>query len=155
MHLEFSHSLVCWMLLKSRTVSKLLSFNFKRVSSRSFMLLNNFLLMSKKLQQCRKKWSLVSGFIPQEHNGFTQSAKLCLNLCSLRWLRPRRKCVRSPIPIGLWILCMEFAWGQPIFSNEALNKENDIAPLIFSSSLFHSFMAFGKMNSWTYQFCSN
>ena len=30
------------------------------------------------------------------------------------------------------------------FINEALNKENYVAPLIFSSSLFHSFMTFGK-----------
>ena len=36
------------------------------------------------------------------------------------------------------------ARGRPIYSNAVLNKENDVAPLIFSYSLFHSFMTFGK-----------
>ena len=31
--------------------------------------------------------------------------------------------------------------------NEALNKENHVAPFIFSSSLFYSFMTFGKNES--------
>ena len=134
-----------FLLPKSSTVSKLSSFNCNRVSSRSLTLSNNFLLMFKKLWQCRKKWSVVvSGLILQEHSGFTQSAKLCLNLCSLRWLRPRCKGLRSLIPTGLWILYVEIAWGWPIFSNEALKKENDVAPLNFLSSLFHSFMTFEK-----------
>ena len=146
------------LLPKSSTVSKLSSFNCKRVSSRSFILSNNFLLMFKKFWQCRKKWSVVSGLILEEHDGFTQSAKFFLNSCSLRWLSPRRKRVRSLIPTGLWVLYEEFAWGRPIFSNEALNKENDVAPLIFWSSLFHSFMTFGGKNEFlnvVYQFCSD
>ena len=92
----------------------------------------------------QKKWSVVSGLIQQEHNRFTQSATFCLKLCSLKWLRPRCKRVRSHIPTGLWILYVELGWGRPIFSNEALNKENGVAPLILSSSIFHSFMTFGK-----------
>ena len=60
------------------------------------------------------------------------------------WLRPTLKCVRSFIPTGLWILYVEFAWWRPTFGNEALNKENDIAHLIFWSSLFYSFITFEK-----------
>ena len=36
------------------------------------------------------------------HNGFSESWKLCLNLCSRRWLRPRRSLVRNLIPCRLW-----------------------------------------------------
>ena len=137
MHLEFAHSLLVRYTFyhqKVVTVGKLSSFNCKKVSSKSFT----------KLWQCRKKWSVVSGLILREHNWFTQLVKLCFNLCSLRWLRLRRKHARSLISIGLWILYVELAWGRTIFSNEALNKENDAAPFIFSSSLIHSFMIFGK-----------
>ena len=140
MHLEFAHSLGHYKCL----YKKLLSFNFKTASYRSFILSSNFFLMFSKLWQCRKKWSVVSGSILQEYSEFTQSAKLCQNLCSLRWLRPRHKRVRSLIPTGFWILYLEFAWDRAIFSNDALNKENDVAPLILSSSLFHSSMTFGK-----------
>ena len=40
---------------KSSTVSNLSLFNCKRILYRSFILPNNFLLMFKKLRQCRKK----------------------------------------------------------------------------------------------------
>ena len=128
MHLEFAHSLA----------------HCKGVSPTCFILPNNFLLIFKKLWQCQKKGSVVSALILQGHNGFTKSAKLCLILFSLKWSMPRRKRVRSLFPIGLRILYVELAWGRPIFSNEVLKEENDVAPFIFLSNLFHLFMAFGK-----------
>ena len=36
------------------------------------------------------------------HNGFSKSSKLCLNLSSRRWLRPKRSFVKNLIPCGLW-----------------------------------------------------
>ena len=41
---------------------------------------------------------------PQQQIGFKQSRKLCLNLWSLRWLKPNLSLVISFIPIGLWQL---------------------------------------------------
>ena len=116
----------------------------KSISSRIFMLSNNFLLFLKKLWQRRKKWSLVLGSILHEHDRFTQSAKSCLNLFSFRWQRPRPKRLRSLIPIGLWILYVDFIWGRPIFINEAFNKENDVVTFTYSLSSLHLFITFPK-----------
>ena len=54
--------------------------------------------------QQRKKWESVSGSRLQLHRGFIQSLKLCLNLCSLRYLNLIHKQVRYLRPTGLNIL---------------------------------------------------
>ena len=41
---------------------------------------------------------------PQLQNGFKESWKLCLNLCSCKWLKPSRSLVINLIPLGLWQL---------------------------------------------------
>ena len=51
----------------------------------------------------RKRWVADSIFWPQLHNGFVVSWKLCLNLCSLKWLRPSLSLVIDLIPLGFWI----------------------------------------------------
>ena len=43
--------------------------------------------------------------------GFKDSWKLCLNLCSLKRLKPRGSRVISLIPLGLWQLYTELAAG--------------------------------------------
>ena len=50
--------------------------------------------------QLRKKLSIDSVSKEQEHNRFNESAKLCLNLCSERWLKPKLNLVNSFIPSG-------------------------------------------------------
>ena len=52
--------------------------------------------------QWRKKWIADSTSLPQLHIGFSVSWKLCLNLCSRRWLSPSRIRVIYLIPIELW-----------------------------------------------------
>ena len=52
--------------------------------------------------QWRKKWITGSTSLPQLHKGLIESWKLCLNLCSRKWLRPSRNLVIYLIPIGLW-----------------------------------------------------
>ena len=42
--------------------------------------------------------------LPQQQIGFKQSRKLCLNLWSLRWLKPNLSLIISFIPIRLWQL---------------------------------------------------
>ena len=51
-----------------------------------------------KFWQRRKKWEVDSISRLQEHSGLIVSWKLCLNLCSLRWLKPTRSLVSSFIP---------------------------------------------------------
>ena len=54
--------------------------------------------------QWRKKWIADSTSLPQLHIGLIESWKLCLNLCSRKWLRPSRILVIYLTPIGLWQL---------------------------------------------------
>ena len=54
--------------------------------------------------QWRKKWVADSTSLPQLHIGLIESWKLCLNLCSRKWLRPSRILVIYLIPKGLWQL---------------------------------------------------
>ena len=58
-----------------------------------------------KLIHCweRKKYIGDSTSLPHLHKWFKVSWKQCLNLCSWRWLRPRRNLIKSLIPRGLWI----------------------------------------------------
>ena len=51
--------------------------------------------------QWKKKWITDSTSLPQLHIGLIESWKLCLNLCSHKWLRPNRIFVIYLIPIGL------------------------------------------------------
>ena len=52
--------------------------------------------------QWSKKCVVDSTSARHLHNRFSEFWKLCLNLCSRRWLRPRRSFVRNLIPCGLW-----------------------------------------------------
>ena len=66
--------------------------------------------------QWRKKWIADSTSLPQLHIGFSVSWKLCLNLCSRRWLSPSRIRVIYLIPIGLWQSKNELEEGRMNFS---------------------------------------
>ena len=52
--------------------------------------------------QWRRKWIANSVSLPQLHIGLWVSWKLCLNLCSRRWLSPSGIRATYLIPIGLW-----------------------------------------------------
>ena len=57
----------------------------------------------KKLVRWRKKCNVHLISLPHSHKGLKVSWNQCLNLCSSRWLRPRRYLVKSLCPRGLWI----------------------------------------------------
>ena len=70
------------------------------VRIRELILMSSFmrhLRRSVKFWQRRKKWVVDSDSKLQEHSGFIVPGKLWLNLCSLRWLKPKRNLVRSLI----------------------------------------------------------
>lgn len=53
----------------------------------------------EKVEQWRKKCGvIVSVSLPWSHKRFNVSLKLCLNLCSGRWMSPRHNLVGSLIP---------------------------------------------------------
>ena len=97
-----------------------------------------------KKGQWRKKWVADSIFWPQLHKGFIVSWKLCLNLCSLKWLRPSLSLVISLIPLGLRISKTEFGEGRMKLSIFSLKTEILLEFLRLGSKLFHSIIADGK-----------
>ena len=52
-------------------------------------------LSFEKLGQWRSKWADVSVSLPQLQIGLSESWKLCLNLCSRRWLKPNLNLVNN------------------------------------------------------------
>ena len=65
--------------------------------------------------QWGKKWIADSTSLPQLHIRLSVSWKLCLNLCSRRWLSPSRIRVIYLIPIGLWQSKNELEEGRMNF----------------------------------------
>ena len=72
------------------------------------------------------------------------SPKLCLNLCSLKWLTPSVSLVISLIPLGLWQAKKEFEEGRMKLSIFSLKTEILLEFLRLGSKLFHSIIAYGK-----------
>ena len=88
--------------------------------------------------------------------GFTQSWKLCLNLCLLRWLNPNPglNLVRNFKPMGLWMLKVGLAVGRPIFIKEFL-KDKKILIFLFAyqvCSILEWHM--GNNNIWIHLSCN-
>ena len=114
------------------------------------ILLRSVNLSSEQLGHQRRKWKVVSTSFPQLQSGLSVSWKLCLNLCSRRWLSPSRSLVSSFTPIGLWQPKILFAVGLMnlrIFYLKTLS----VSELRMSeSNLFHSVMVHAK-----YEFLKN
>ena len=73
----------------------------------------------RTLVQWRKKCIVDSISLLHSHKGFKVSWKQCLNLCSWRWLRPRRNLVKSLILRGLY---RKYYWHKVVCSSEAFFK---------------------------------
>ena len=98
----------------------------------------------RKLVQWRKKCIVDSISLPHSHKGFKVSWKQCLNLCSWRWLRPRRNLAKRLIPKGLWISKILLAQLRFKFRSFFLKVLRLAQFLMLRSSLFHSILAEGK-----------
>ena len=103
----------------------------KSVSFLTFSRLNMF--------RHRKRTRVSSISRLQEHNGFMQSSKLYLNLCSFKWLRLKRKRVRNLSPFWSKILYILLWTGRLKDNNLLLNVEIDSEFLMLSSKLNQSF----------------
>ena len=91
-----------------------------------------------KFWQRRKKWEVDSISRLQEHSGLIVSWKLCLNLCSLRWLKPTRSLVSSFIPYMSATLNTLFGIVLVNFSKDFLNILYNSELRISKLNLFHS-----------------
>ena len=97
-----------------------------------------------KFGQWRKKWTVDSISFPQLHKGSTESWKLCLNLCSFKWLKPILRRVRSFSPNGLFMLKTLLEFGLMKFNKCFLKISKEVKLWISRSSLFHSLITDGK-----------
>ena len=97
-----------------------------------------------KFGQWRKKWTFDSISFAQLHKASTESWKLCLSLCSFRWLQPILRHVRSFSPNGLFMLKTLLEFGLMKFNNFFLRISKEAELRISRSSLFHSLIADGK-----------
>ena len=97
-----------------------------------------------KLGQWCKKWHVDSISNPQLQIGLSESRKPCLNLCSRRWLNPRRSLVRYLIPLVLKQLCVLLGEGLINFKIHFLNMLRLSEFRIDKSRLFHSITTEGK-----------
>ena len=102
------------------------------------MLSKRVFLASQYLGKWKKKWFIESMSPPKIQMGFIVSLKPCLNLCSLRWLKPRQNLVNSFIPF--WLKISKILLGEGLINPKSLF----VKILIFSEflisqlSLFHS-----------------
>ena len=63
--------------------------------SKLHMIFRKFDLSFEKLGQWRRKWADFSISLPQLQIALSESWKLCLNLCSRRWLKPNLNLVNN------------------------------------------------------------
>ena len=110
----------------------------RRLLSMFSMVLTRVRLSVIYLGQWRRKRAVDSISKPQLQNGFKESWKLCLNLCSRKWLKPSRSLVINLIPLGLWQLKTLLADGLINFRILFLKILKLLESLILWSSLFHS-----------------
>ena len=74
-----------------------------------------------KFGQWKRKWTADSILVPQLHRRSTESWKLYLNLCSLKWLKPILRRVRSFSLNRLFMLKRSSEFG-PMKFNECFLK---------------------------------
>ena len=112
---------VCWYIWKNFTKKKnrinIESLVFVKELSISLTVLKRVYLWLLNKGQWRKKYVFASTSRPHEQIGFKVSWKLCLNLCSRKWLRSRLSLARYLITLLLWQLKTLFADGLINFTN--------------------------------------
>ena len=118
--------------------------NSSNVQSILFKVLRRVNRSSLNVGQWRRKCEVDSISKPLLHIGFKQSWKLCLNLCSRKWLIPTRSRVIGLIP--LWLLQLKTLLGEGLINFKILFLKS-IKLFEFrrvGSRLFHSMIVEGK-----------
>ena len=92
----------------------------------------------------------ISTSFPQLQSGLSVSSKMCLILCSRRWISPSRNLLSSFTTIGLWQSKILFAVGLINLGIFDLKMLSVSELWMLESNLFHSIMVDGK-----YEFLKN
>ena len=99
------------------------------------------------VNNAEKKWVVDSIPWQQLDKGAKNSWKLCLNLCSLKWVKPKRSHVISLIVLELWQLYTELAAGLINWRIFFLNVTKLAELRWLGFNLFHSEIAERKKRS--------
>ena len=94
--------------------------------------------------QWSKKWLDVSMSFPHKQRGLRQPWKLCRNLCSRMWLKPKCNLVIILVAFGSWQISMLFGLDRMNFKILLLKTPTLSELWISGSRLFHSFIVEGK-----------
>ena len=113
------------------------SFSAKILSLILFSKCKRVCLWVVRFAQWRRKWAVDSISFPKVHKGSTESCKLCLNLCSFKWLKPILRRARNVSPDGLFIL-KTLTFGLMKFNKSFLKISKEVKFRISRSRLFHS-----------------
>ena len=128
---------------KRRVLIKTGSQRCRRLLAMFFMVLRRVCLSVIYMGEWRRKCAVQY----PNHNyrmGFKSLWKLCLSLCSHKWLKPSRSLVINLIPLRLWQLKSLLADGLINFRTPFLNILKLLEFLMLWSNLFHSVTADGK-----------
>ena len=109
----------------------------KKFMPKVWSLLNKRCLAWEYIEQCKMKCCEFSiEFVLHAQKGFKVSRKPCLNLCSLRWLKPNRRRVRKTTP---WLSRAPKTGGLGLINSKIafLKVETEGRSLIRPSKLFH------------------
>ena len=120
------------------------SFSAKMLVLIVFSLFNIVRFWVGEFVQWKKNWVIYSISFPQLHKGSTESWKLCLNLCSFKWLKPILRLFRNFNFSGLfmWKTLLEF--GLMKFNKCFLKIFKEAELQISRSSLLQSLITYGK-----------
>ena len=138
---------LCWsnnVLSYNRVCEKEDLVNSSNFQSILFWVLRRVYRSSLNAGQWRRKCEVDSMSKPQLQTGFKQSWKLCLNLCSRKWLIPTRNLVISLIPFWLLQLKTLFEEGLINVMKLFLKPTKLFKFWRVGSKLFHSIIVEGK-----------
>ena len=117
----------------------------KKILGKSWVTLSRkSVLLFKYSEQQRRQCELYSISPLQQQNRLRVSQKLCLNLCSRRWLKTSRNRVSNFTPLELWQLKILFQTGLRKVKIFVLKVEVLSELGIFLSNLLHSEIADAK-----------
>ena len=144
LRMQFFFSLSNNLLPFKRVSYKENSVNASNVQSILLKVLRRVNRSSLNVGQWRRKCEVDSISKPQLHIGFKQSWKLCLNLCSRKWLITTRSRVIRLIP--LWLLQLKALVGEGLINFRILLLKSIklIELRRVGSRLFHSMIVEGK-----------
>ena len=137
---------------KRRVLIKIGSQRFRKLLSIFTRVLRRVRISIIYMGQWRRKCAVDSISKLQLQNGFKESWKLCLNLCSRKWLKPSRSLVSNLIPLGLWQL-KRLSDGLINFRILFLRILKLLEFLMLWSNLFHSIIVDRKKEFFSKKVC--